>query len=101
YGSEQTTVRRVRVKKLCIVVPLMLLSFGVACSKNEPTSTITEGPASVAPTTAASGTTVKVADSSKGKILTNASGRTLYTFDNDSAGKSSCEGTCASTWPAL
>lgn len=31
--------------------------------------------------------------------LTNAAGHTLYTFDKDSAGKSNCNGGCASMWP--
>ena len=33
--------------------------------------------------------------------LTNAAGMTLYTFDKDSAGKSVCNGACATNWPPL
>jgi predicted lipoprotein with Yx(FWY)xxD motif len=33
--------------------------------------------------------------------LTNSAGMTLYTFDNDSAGKSACNGPCAANWPPL
>lgn len=40
---------------------------------------------------------VKTADG----VLTNAGGMTLYTFDKDSAGKSACNGPCASNWPPL
>jgi Uncharacterized protein conserved in bacteria len=43
----------------------------------------------------------KVADTSKGKVLVDAKGMTLYTFDKDSAGKSNCNGTCAQNWPPL
>lgn len=32
-------------------------------------------------------------------LLTDPSGRTLYTFDDDKAGKSSCYGMCAFGWP--
>ena len=32
-------------------------------------------------------------------ILADASGRTLYTFDKDAAGKSNCNGGCAAAWP--
>ena len=39
------------------------------------------------------------ADSSKGKIYTDASGMTLYTFDKDEAGKSNCYDECATEWP--
>jgi len=34
-------------------------------------------------------------------ILTNADGMTLYTFDNDKAGVSNCNGGCAKKWPPL
>jgi predicted lipoprotein with Yx(FWY)xxD motif len=34
-----------------------------------------------------------------GGMLVNASGMTLYTFDNDTAGKSACNGPCATLWP--
>ncbi|AWM88985.1 hypothetical protein [Microvirga sp. 17 mud 1-3] len=43
----------------------------------------------------------KVAETSKGKVLVDAKGMTLYTFDKDSAGKSACNGTCAQNWPPL
>ena len=43
----------------------------------------------------------KIGDSTKGKVLTNASGMTLYTFDKDAAGKSACNGPCATNWPPL
>ena len=32
-------------------------------------------------------------------VYTDAQGMTLYTFDRDSAGKSSCDGDCATRWP--
>ncbi len=34
-------------------------------------------------------------------ILTNRDGRTLYTFDKDSASKSNCNGSCLAAWPAF
>ena len=40
---------------------------------------------------------VKTADGT----LTNSAGMTLYTFDNDSGGKSMCNGPCAGNWPPL
>ncbi len=43
----------------------------------------------------------KIADTSKGKALVDAKGMTLYTFDKDTAGKSTCNGTCAQNWPPL
>ena len=37
----------------------------------------------------------------KGDVLADAKGMTLYTFDKDSAGKSACNGPCATNWPPL
>ncbi|MBO9356203.1 hypothetical protein GG851_19620 [Bordetella petrii] len=34
-------------------------------------------------------------------VLTDQAGMTLYTFDNDSAGKSACNDKCAKAWPPL
>lgn len=34
-------------------------------------------------------------------VLTTPAGMTLYTFDNDAAGKSACNGPCATNWPPL
>lgn len=43
----------------------------------------------------------KTADTSKGKALVDGKGMTLYTFDKDTAGKSACNGPCATNWPPL
>jgi predicted lipoprotein with Yx(FWY)xxD motif len=42
-----------------------------------------------------------VGNSTKGKVLTNAKGMTLYTFAKDKNGKSACVGKCAQNWPPL
>jgi predicted lipoprotein with Yx(FWY)xxD motif len=41
----------------------------------------------------------KTMDTAAGKILADQKGMTLYTFDNDSKGKSNCYGDCATGWP--
>jgi predicted lipoprotein with Yx(FWY)xxD motif len=43
----------------------------------------------------------KVVSGDKGKMLTDAKGMTLYTFDKDSGMKSACNGDCAKAWPPL
>jgi predicted lipoprotein with Yx(FWY)xxD motif len=43
----------------------------------------------------------KMGDTSNGKAWTDAKGMTLYTFDKDTAGKSNCNGGCATAWPPL
>ena len=42
-----------------------------------------------------------VAETSKGKVLVDAKGMTLYSFDKDADGKSACNGPCATNWPAF
>lgn len=43
----------------------------------------------------------KIADTAKGKTLVDPKGMTLYVFDRDTAGKSACNGPCATNWPPL
>ena len=43
----------------------------------------------------------KTGDTAKGKAFVDDKGMTLYTFDKDSAGKSACNGPCATNWPPL
>lgn len=47
------------------------------------------------------GGTVNSIDIDGKSVLTGAGGLTLYTFDNDTAGVSSCYDTCAEKWPPL
>ena len=42
---------------------------------------------------------MKVMQTSMGKVLTDAKGMTLYTYDQDTAGVSNCTGECAEYWP--
>jgi len=44
---------------------------------------------------------VGVARSNLGRILVDSRGRTLYLFEKDKRGKSSCDGACAAAWPPL
>jgi predicted lipoprotein with Yx(FWY)xxD motif len=42
-----------------------------------------------------------MADTAKGKALVDSKGMTLYIFDRDAAGKSNCNGVCATNWLPL
>ena len=44
---------------------------------------------------------VGVSSTAKGEVLTDARGMTLYVFDVDKRGTSSCYGSCAETWRPL
>lgn len=48
-----------------------------------------------------SATSVGVGQSNLGRILVDSHGHSLYLFDRDSRGKSSCYGGCAGEWPPL
>jgi predicted lipoprotein with Yx(FWY)xxD motif len=74
-----------------------------------PASASTEAPAATEATTAesagttpaAAGATVALADSSLGEILVDGAGMTLYMFEPDEAGPSTCTEGCLAAWPAL
>jgi len=52
-----------------------------------------------APALAQSG--IMTADTSLGKVLADANGMTLYTYDADADGMSACYDGCAASWPPL
>jgi predicted lipoprotein with Yx(FWY)xxD motif len=58
-------------------------------------------PASLASPSKGSAATVRAAQSKLGRILVDSRGRTLYLFEKDRHGKSSCNGACANAWPPL
>lgn len=50
---------------------------------------------------AAEQVTVQTKQGPMGTYLTDGQGRSLYLFEADTAGTSTCEGTCAAAWPPL
>jgi predicted lipoprotein with Yx(FWY)xxD motif len=54
-----------------------------------------------ATTGAAEDATLALGDTSLGQVLVDADGMTLYLFENDTAGVSTCNEGCSDTWPAL
>lgn len=44
--------------------------------------------------------TVSLRSTSLGRVLVDRSGRTLYLFERDRHGRSTCKGACAGVWPA-
>ena len=79
-----------------VLMPLVLVLVVSACSSDQTTSEPSAGS-----TQPAAGTQVGVADTKLGKILTDATGRTLYAFTVDKGGNSACYQQCAKAWPAL
>ena len=63
---------------------------------------LTAVPAMSSPTTSPAHTAKLALSRSKlGSILVDSQGRTLYLFEKDRRGKSSCDGACAAYWPPL
>ncbi|MDL4813432.1 COG4315 family predicted lipoprotein [Actinomadura opuntiae] len=58
--------------------------------------------ASSAPNTSGAGGTIATAKvANLGQVLVDGQGRTLYLFEKDTGGKSSCSGACAAVWPPV
>jgi predicted lipoprotein with Yx(FWY)xxD motif len=75
-----------------------------AASVAAPSVAASEAAPSAAASAAASastGATITLKTTSLGTIIVDAEGRTLYKFDNDKAGTSTCYDQCAANWPAL
>ena len=82
-----------------VSVGLALSASLAACgdSGEEPAS----GTTSAAQSPPAEAATVQVADSDLGSILVDSAGMTLYLFEADTDGSSTCYDDCATAWPAL
>lgn len=72
---------------------------------DETTSVETEAPDTEAPDTGAGNgeALLTTAESDLGEIVVDGEGMTVYVFDSDTQGgdSSSCEGACATNWPAV
>jgi predicted lipoprotein with Yx(FWY)xxD motif len=63
-----------------------------------PTGSTAPSPGAADPSGSA---TFREADSKLGRILVDGGGRSLYGFTKDTDGKPTCQGACATTWPAV
>ena len=57
--------------------------------------------AALAATNSQTGARVSAANSSLGRIIVDGRGRTLYLFEKDKRGHSTCSGACATYWPPV
>ena len=73
--------------KATLVIALLLAATVAGLSRAAPATT--------------GSATVSTAASKFGRILVDGRGRTLYLFEKDSRGHSSCAGACAGYWPPL
>ncbi|MEX0985203.1 MAG: hypothetical protein WD096_09155 [Actinomycetota bacterium] len=84
--------------KRSLAIGLASAALLAACGTDE-TGAGQGTPAGESPT--ASAATVQVADSDLGSLLVDADGMTLYLFEADTDGTSTCYDECADAWPAL
>ena len=88
-----------RIRTIAVAGVALALSMGVsACGDDEPAEPAADEEEQAAPAEPA---TVQTADSGLGTILVDADGNTLYVFDADEDGTSTCYGECEDNWPPL
>ena len=81
--------------------PLAVALLAAAACSSGSSSSSGSTSNSTSPSAAASSTMITTKTSSGGSFLTNSAGRAVYLFMADSAGKSTCDGACASAWPPV
>lgn len=105
--TTQMNRSHVPARTLCAVgLAALALVFAACGDDDDETPTATASPTSGQLTpaltvTPGSDELIAIGNTSAGEVLTDAHGMTLYTFDNDTEGESSCTGSCATTWPPL
>jgi predicted lipoprotein with Yx(FWY)xxD motif len=88
-----------KIPALMAVAAASLLTLSACGSSSSTTATPAGGGGtSSAPAT---GSGLHVADTSLGKVLVDANGRTVYMFSPDSSGKSTCDSSCLQYWPPV
>jgi predicted lipoprotein with Yx(FWY)xxD motif len=88
-----------------IVVGAALLTAACGAGGGKPKPAAASGTApsysDSAPSAQSTGAVVAVATSPLGQMLVDSTGRTLYLFEADKNGSSTCDGPCAQAWPPL
>jgi predicted lipoprotein with Yx(FWY)xxD motif len=86
-----------------VALPLAaVIVAGCGGGSSAPSAVVT--PPAASPTAnkaATSAPTIRVANSSLGRMLVDAHGRTVYLFRKDKGTKSTCNGACAQAWPPV
>ena len=95
--------RRTSFSVAAILGVAMILAACGSSAKKTSTAAPPTSAASASTTTQApsSSTAISTASSSKGEILVDAKGKSLYVFDKDTSGKIACTTGCVAIWPPL
>ena len=81
------------------ILLVMGVLFFAGCASNQAPTTTTTTEGTTATTIPSVG--ILIGQSSAGSILTDGSGMTLYTYDNDGSSLSNCTGQCLVIWPPV
>jgi predicted lipoprotein with Yx(FWY)xxD motif len=95
--------RFLAIAALAALSMLALVAAGCGSSDSSGTSTAAASSTAASSTSSAGGAaSLEVADNPDlGQILTDGDGNTVYLFEKDQNGKSSCSGSCAAAWPPV
>jgi predicted lipoprotein with Yx(FWY)xxD motif len=88
-----------KIPSLMAVAAASLLTLSACGSSSSTTAPPAGGGASSS--TPAAGSGLHVADTSLGKVLVDANGRTVYMLTADSSGTSTCSSACLTYWPPV
>jgi predicted lipoprotein with Yx(FWY)xxD motif len=103
--SKSFVTRLPTVGKMGAALGVTLLAVA-ACSSSSSTASsggaaTSPAPSSSSSSSAATGTEIMTGSGSAGTFLVDGKGRTLYLWEADTAGKSTCTGPCAGAWPPV
>ncbi|MCG5220204.1 hypothetical protein [Streptosporangium sp. KLBMP 9127] len=90
------------MRNLLYVGALAVGLLTAGCGQAETGSTaepVAVGEINSSPTAPSGKARIELGETKLGKVLTGEDGRTLYLFEKDKNGKSSCFGPCAEAWP--
>lgn len=91
-----------RPAAMILIAAAAVALVAAGCGSSKKSSSASTKPSSQTSTqTASNSGTVSLASTSLGKVLVGPNGHTLYLFEKDTGGKSTCSGGCASEWPPL
>ncbi len=90
---RSTTARRGRIRRLGVVVAALAVTASAVAASAFAFQGSTEA--------ASAGSVVELGRTPLGRVLVDQRGRTLYLFEADQFGRSTCSGKCAAAWPPL
>jgi predicted lipoprotein with Yx(FWY)xxD motif len=80
---------------------VVLAACGSKISPTDPAASTPAAPATVQANAGAGSAAIKTMTTSKGTVLANSDGLTLYWFAKDTSAQSNCSGSCATYWPPV